>query len=137
MQRFNVHRADYAYAPDTPDGYRCGTQRFGPLIGSSKISGTVYEVPAGESTVPYHYEYGAEEWLLVLDGRPTLRHPEGEHELEPGDLVCFPEGPAGAHRLLNGGPSATRALFLSTTGVPANVCYGDRAVVAPQRARHR
>jgi hypothetical protein len=34
MERFNVHKADYTYAPDTPDGYRCGTQRFGPLVGA-------------------------------------------------------------------------------------------------------
>jgi uncharacterized cupin superfamily protein len=63
--------------------------------------------------------------LLVLAGTPTLRHPRGEEDLEPGDLVCFPEGPAGAHRLLNRGESLVRALCLSTTGVPANVCYPD------------
>jgi uncharacterized cupin superfamily protein len=54
-----------------------------------------------------------------------LRHPHGEDQLEAGDLVCFPEGPAGAHRLLNRGDSVVRALFLSTTGLPVNVCYPD------------
>jgi uncharacterized cupin superfamily protein len=39
--------------------------------------------------------------------------------------VCFPDGPAGAHRLINRSESIVRALFLSTTGVPANVCYPD------------
>jgi uncharacterized cupin superfamily protein len=39
--------------------------------------------------------------------------------------VCFPEGPAGAHRLLNRGDSVVRALLISTTGLPANVCYPD------------
>jgi uncharacterized cupin superfamily protein len=48
-----------------------------------------------------------------------------EDHLEAGDLVCFSEGPAGAHRLLNRGDLAVRALFLSTTGLPANVCYPD------------
>ena len=79
----------------------------------------------GEGSEPYHYVYGREEWLLVLAGTPTLRHPQGEDQLEAGDLVCFPEGPAGAHRLLNRGESVVRALFLSTTGLPANVCYPD------------
>ena len=46
------------------------------------------------------------------------------HLTEAG-LVCFPEGPAGAHRLLNRGESVVRALFSSTTGLPANVCYPD------------
>ena len=39
--------------------------------------------------------------------------------------MCLPEGPAGAHRLLNRGESVTCALFLSTTGLPANVYYPD------------
>jgi uncharacterized cupin superfamily protein len=125
MERFNVHKADYTYAPDTPDGYRCGTQRFGPLVGAAKISGTVYEVPAGESTVPYHYEYGAEEWLLVLDGRPTLRHPDGEEELEVGDLVCFREGPAGAHKVTNHGDETARVMIISTYSRPAMAIYPD------------
>ena len=124
MGRFNLHRADYTYE-DKPDGYRCGTQRFGPLIGASKISGTVYEVPAGESTIPYHYEYGAEEWLLVLDGRPTLRHPDGDDELEPGDLVCFPEGPAGAHKVTNHGEDTARVMIISTYSRPAIAIYPD------------
>src|SRR5439155_12347310 len=37
----------------------------------------------------YHYEYD-DEWLIVLEGRPTVRHPGGEEELDPGDIVCFP-----------------------------------------------
>ena len=63
--------------------------------------------------------------MLVLTGTPTLRHPEGEDQLGAGDLVCFPEGPAGAHQIINRGESVVRALFLSTTGLPTNVCYPD------------
>ena len=83
------------------------------------------EVDPGEGSEPYHYVHGREEWVLVLGGAPTLRHPAGEDRLEAGDLVCFPEGPAGAHQLVNRGESVVRALFLSTTGLPANVCYPD------------
>ena len=79
----------------------------------------------GETGEPYHYTYGREEWLLVLAGAPTLRNPQGEDQLETGDLVCRPEGPAGAHQLLNHGEPAARALSLSTTGLPANVHYPD------------
>ena len=60
-----------------------------------------------------------------LAGTPSLRHPHGEAHLEAGDLVCLPEGPAGAHRLRNRGGSVARALILSTTGLPANACYPD------------
>lgn len=79
----------------------------------------------GEGSEPYHYVYGREQWLLVLAGTPALRHPEGEDQLEGGDLVCLPEGPSGARRLLNPGASVARALLLSTTGFPANVHYPE------------
>jgi uncharacterized cupin superfamily protein len=99
--------------------------KLGPLLSTDRLDGTVVDLDPGEGSEPYHYVYGREEWLLVLAGTPTLRHPQGEDLLEAGDLVCFPEGPVGAHRLLNRGGSVVRALFLSTTGLPANVCYPD------------
>jgi uncharacterized cupin superfamily protein len=99
--------------------------KLGPLLRADRLDGTVVDVDPGEGSEPYHYVHGREQWLLVLAGTPTLRHPQGEDLLEAGDLVCLPEGPAGAHRLLNRGESVVRALFVSTTGLPANVCYPD------------
>lgn len=97
-----------------------------PLLSAgSRLDGTVLDMDPGEGSEPYHYVFGQERWLLILGGTPTLRHPEGQDQLNEGDLVCFPEGPAGAHQLLNRGQSVVRALLLSTTGFPANVCYPD------------
>ena len=73
----------------------------------------------------WHYEYGAEEWALVLAGRPTLRHPRGEDELEPGDVVCFPDGPDGAHKLTNRAEETARVMILSTFSRPAVAIYPD------------
>jgi uncharacterized cupin superfamily protein len=99
--------------------------RLGPVLGAEKLDATVVDVEPGAGSEPYRYVYGREEWLLVLAGSPSLRHPNGEEPLEAGDLVCFPEGPAGARQLLNRGDSVVRALFVSTTGLPANVHYPD------------
>ena len=54
--------------------------RFGPLLGAEQLGATVYELPPGQAICPYHYEYAEEEWLLVLEGRPTLRRPDGEED---------------------------------------------------------
>ena len=62
---------------------------------------SVWELEAGQTQVPYHFHHGSDELILVLRGRPTLRTPEGERELEPGDFVHFPKGPAGAHQVVN------------------------------------
>ena len=53
-------------------------------------------------------------WLLVLSGTPTLRDPEGEHELAPGDIVCFLAGPGGAHKVTNRSDGIVRIVMLST-----------------------
>ena len=50
----------------------------------------------------------------MIAGRPTLRDPEGEHELRPGDVVCFREGPEGAHQVRNDTDEPIRVLILST-----------------------
>jgi uncharacterized cupin superfamily protein len=99
--------------------------RLGPLLEAERIETTVLELDPGAGSEPYHYQYGREEWLLVLTGTPTLRHPAGTDRLAPGDLVCFPEGPAGAHRLTNADTAVTRLVLFETLGFPANVHYPD------------
>jgi uncharacterized cupin superfamily protein len=70
---------------------------------------------------PYHYSWCREEWTLVLDGALTLRHSDGEDVLNPGQLACFSEGPAGAHQLVNRGESVARLITFSTrVGRPAS-----------------
>jgi len=61
----------------------------------------------------------------VLEGRLTVRHPDGEDELEAGDLVCFPGGPDGAHKLTNSGDGTVRMLIVSTNNLPAVAVYPD------------
>jgi uncharacterized cupin superfamily protein len=108
-----------------PEGYRCLALRIGPLLGASRLGMSVYELPPGQSICPYHYEYGDEEWLLVLEGRPVVRTPAGEEELEPGDVVCFPEGEEGAHKVTNGAEGRVLVAMLSTKRHPAVAVYPD------------
>lgn len=99
--------------------------RLGPQLGASLLSAVVVDLDAGEESAPYHYQYGREQWVLVADGVPSVRHPEGEDALAAGDVMCFPDGPGGAHQVINRSDQVARVLFLSTTGLPANVGYPD------------
>lgn len=78
------------------------------------MGATVYEVAPGERTTPYHFQYAEEEWLLVLDGEPSLRRPEGIQNLRRGDIVAFPRGPDGAHEIRNETSLPVRILMIST-----------------------
>ena len=93
-------------------------------LGSSALMMFVYDLDPGRSSSPYHYEY-EEEWLLVVDGTVVLRAPDGEHTLQRGDLVRFPPGPEGAHKLMNRSDAPARTLMFSSARVPAVSVYPD------------
>ena len=125
MRRVSIAAPDFHYDAEDVDGFRAGLFRLGKTVGSEQTGISMYEVPPGEAICPYHYEYGEEEWLLVLEGRPTLRRPGGSEPLEPWDVVLFPPGPEGAHRVRNGTEAPVRVLMFSNlTAVGASV-YPD------------
>ena len=86
---------------------------------------TVYDLAPGEAVCPYHFHWGDEEWLIVVAGTPTLRTPEGERTLEPGDVACFPVGPAGAHRVGNSSEGPVRVALFSNTHEFGIIEYPD------------
>ncbi len=116
---------EFSYESDDPEGYRSGMARFGPGFGANDSGASVYELPPGQAICPYHYEYGEEEWLLVLAGRPTLRTPQGSDQLAPDDLAFFATGPDGAHQVRNETDETVRVLMWSTISFPAAAAYPD------------
>jgi uncharacterized cupin superfamily protein len=111
---------DWSSASDTP-GYRWRRMR----IADRNLGASVYELAPGERTWPYHYELGNDELLVVLDGSPTLRAPDGERALRPGDCVLFPSGPDGAHQIVNRSDAAVRVLLVSSFAVPRGAVQVD------------
>jgi uncharacterized cupin superfamily protein len=125
MPRLNISSPEFHYDVTDPEGFRAGMFRFGGRLGAKATGCSIYELPPGQAICPYHYEYGEEEWLLVLAGRPTLRTPEGEEEIGPGEMAFFPTGPAGAHSVRNKGEDTARVLMFSTLTHPAVAAYPD------------
>jgi len=102
MERINLLNAEN----------RDGRIDVGQAVGSTETLMFIYDLAPGRSSSPYHYEYD-EEWLLVVDGTVVVRAPDGEHTLERGDLVRFPAGPDGAHKVMNRSDSPARTLLFS------------------------
>jgi len=90
-----------------------------------RIGATLYELVPGRTSGYYHFHHGAEELLIVLRGRPTLRTPEGERELDEGAVVHFAVGPGGAHRLINRTDDPVRYVMASNRPSPEAVEYPD------------
>jgi uncharacterized cupin superfamily protein len=125
MPRLNISDPAFHYDPDDPERFRAGMFRLGPTLGAVESGATVYELPPGQSICPYHYEYGEEEWLLVIEGTPTLRTPAGEEQIGPWEVVFFPSGPEGAHRVRNDTDATARVLMFSTRKPVAAAVYPD------------
>jgi uncharacterized cupin superfamily protein len=124
MRAFNVFDAPVPAVEDEPDGYKGGEVEFREQIGARTMTGKVYELPPGQALCPYHWETN-EEWMLVLQGRIKVRHPHGEDELGPGDVVAFPAGPDGAHKTTAVGDETARVVFFATFNFPAIAIYPD------------
>ncbi len=103
--------------------------RIGYELGSELVGISLFELPPGEAAYPYHFHYADEEILIVLEGRPTLRTPDGRRALDPGEAVRFPLGEAGAHHLINDTAERVRFLALSSSGRPDVVVYPDASKV--------
>jgi uncharacterized cupin superfamily protein len=130
VDRVNIARPDFEYDRSDPDGFKAGMMRVGQSLGAKATGTSVYELPPGQAICPYHYEYAEEEWLLVLEGRPTLRDPEGAHELEQWDLVFFTTGPDGAHQIRNDTDETARVLMYSELKHPGATVYPDSDKIA-------
>jgi uncharacterized cupin superfamily protein len=125
MRRVSIANPNFIYDPEDPEGFRAGMYRLGTEVGAERTGATVYELPPGELLCPYHYEYGEEEWLLVLSGRPFVRTPEGTEELEPMDVVFFKRGAEGAHQVGNRTDEPARVLMWSDVVWPTGTAYPD------------
>ena len=125
MRRVNLSDPKIEYDPSDPEGFRSGRIRVGPQVDAKDTGASLYELPPGQSLCPYHYEYGEEEWLLVIEGRASVRTPEGTEQLEPLELVFFPRGPDGAHEIRNDTDDPVRVLMWSTVVYPSATAYPD------------
>ena len=88
-------------------------RHLGHALGTGLLGATVFEVDPGWAG-PYHLHHGNEELVLVLDGAPTVRTPEGERELRRGDLVFFARGREGLHAIANRSDEPARFVVFSS-----------------------
>jgi uncharacterized cupin superfamily protein len=103
---------------ETPAGWPLRGARVAHAAGAAELGVTVYELPQGSAISPYHVHHGNEELLIVLSGTPTVRTPDGSRVLEPGAVVAFPRGAAGAHKVSNAAEKPARVLLVSTMHFP-------------------
>lgn len=120
----NLFQPDFD-PPTERDGFRHRRARLGRQAGAERLGASLFEVPPGQATFPYHWHSANEEMLIVLRGRPSLRTPDGWREVAEGEVVSFPTGPEGAHQIQNRGDETVRFLIVSEMVAPEVSGYPD------------
>jgi uncharacterized cupin superfamily protein len=130
----NLFEPEFDSNPDR-DGFSYRRARLGQQAGAAQLGASLYEIPPGQATFPYHAHSANEEMMIVLSGRPHLRTPEGWRQLVEGEVVAFHAGDEGAHQLQNRTDDDVRVLVVSTMLAPEVNLYPDSGkVMAATRA---
>jgi len=124
----NVFRDDWDNTEDWSGGGGKSKRLVEPGV---SLGASVYELGPGNFNV-YHFHHGAEELLIVLRGRPTLRTPEGERQLAEGEVVHFPVGPAGTHGVRNDTDEQVRYVVAGIRVSPEVVEYPELKQITAQ-----
>lgn len=120
----NVHDPDFDETRDR-EGFRARRSRIGYQLKTERLGVSLWELPPGQAAYPYHFHLGEEELLIVLEGTPALRTPDGWRDLAEGEALSFLRGEDGAHQLVNRTDAPVRFVAISTNGDPDLVVYPD------------
>ncbi|MEK9159797.1 MAG: cupin domain-containing protein [Patescibacteria group bacterium] len=93
--------------------------------GAQKIGCRIYAVQSGKRAWPYHFHYGNEEAIFILEGSGTLRQNGQESPVQKGDYIALPVGPEFAHQLINTSETLLTYLCISTMIEPDICVYPD------------
>lgn len=87
-------------------------------VENKQLTVSHYEIPPGKSAYPYHYHASSIEVFVILSGHGTVRTPDGEKTVKAGDILYFPTGERGAHKLTNTGDEPLLYVDISTYHTP-------------------
>ncbi|SFR48683.1 cupin domain-containing protein [Halorubrum sodomense] len=120
-----INADDLSWTTPDADDAAWRRKQLAEAAGGDALGCSLYELPAGERSWPYHYHTANEEALYVLAGEGTLRLDDEAHPLRPGEYAAFPADASGAHRVVNDGDEVLRYLVVSTMREPDVTVYPD------------
>ena len=95
-------------------------------VDADQLGCSLYELPPGQKSWPYHYHTANEEAIYVLSGEGQVRTPEGEQSVSEGTFLSFPADESGGHRVINDSDGVLRYLAVSTMNEPDVTLYPDK-----------
>lgn len=121
-----VNEADLDWNAYDHDEATFRRKELSNAVGCEQLGCSLYEIPPGDRSWPYHYHTANEEAIFVLSGSGLLRTPDGKKPLSAGDFASFPADESGGHRVINDSENPLRYLAMSTMNEPDVTIYPDK-----------
>ena len=83
----------------------------------------IMEIPPLKTSFPYHYHIAVTEVFYIISGEGAVITPEGERKVSSGDVIVFPPGKAGAHKIINTSQSEPLRYIDFDTTAQADVSF--------------
>ena len=123
MEKTNESDVDWkTYNPDETTFRR---KELSSAVNGTDLGCSLYELPPGMRSWPYHYHTANEEALYVLAGDGQLKADDGLETLTAGDYVTLPADERGGHRVINDSEGPLRYLAMSTMNEPDVTVYPE------------
>jgi uncharacterized cupin superfamily protein len=130
-----VNLADVTFVADgSPAPFAAMAVDIGRMLGAKRLGYAFGRLAPGDVYCPYHWHTREEELLLVWRGAATLRTPAGTFAVREGDVVAFPTGRGGAHRLANESDDVCLVLIVANLDEGDACFYPDSAKVLVEAA---
>jgi uncharacterized cupin superfamily protein len=100
-------------------------RRLADAFGLTQFGVNLVRLTPGAASALRHAHSAEDEFVLVLEGTPTLVTNEGEESLSPGLCVGFPCGSGDAHHLVNRTEADVIFLVVGTRADHDAVTYPD------------
>lgn len=125
VRRVNLDELVPLRDANDPAPFTAAFAEVGLLLGARRLGYALGRLEPGDAYCPYHWHTREEEAFVVWRGTPTLRTPGGTFVLRPGDVIAFPTGAAGAHRLSNESDASCDLLLFANTDEGDACFYPD------------
>ncbi|EAR49796.1 hypothetical protein OG2516_14096 [Oceanicola granulosus HTCC2516] len=99
--------------------------RLSEAGGLTQYGAYVVTLEARTPSSERHWHLNEDEFLYLLEGRAVVVENDGEHEIGPGDAVCWPAGVANAHAIRNDTDAPVTFLVVGTRAERDVVTYPD------------
>lgn len=100
-------------------------KQLGEAADGEQLGCSLYELPAGHESWPFHYHTANEEAIYVLAGTGTLRLAGDMYPLSEGDYISLKADETGGHKVINDSGTPLRYLVISTMNEPDVTVYPD------------